>query len=84
MNMLEWAKNEIAIASKRERGNKPENEWDYSCACYDSALNAFESLLGDGHSGMSISFTKNILNRLIDKKTTYSYRRYRGYVELYT
>ena len=28
MNTLEWAKNEIAIASKRERGNKPENEWD--------------------------------------------------------
>lgn len=68
MNMLEWAKNEIAIASKRERGNKPENEWDYGCACYDSALKAFESLLGDGHSGMSISFTKNILNRLIDGK----------------
>ena len=68
MNMLEWAKNEIAIASKRERGNKPENEWDYGCACYNSALNAFESLLGDGHSGMSISFTKNILNRLIDGK----------------
>lgn len=68
MNMLEWAKNEIAIASKRERGNEPENEWDYGCACYDSALKAFESLLGDGHSGMSISFTKNILNRLIDEK----------------
>lgn len=68
MNTLEWAKNEIAIASKRERGNKPENEWDYGCACYDSALKAFESLLGDGHSGMSISFTKNILNRLIDGK----------------
>lgn len=68
MNMLEWAKNEIAIASKRERGNKPENEWDYGCVCYDSALKAFESLLGDGHSGMSISFTKNILNRLIDGK----------------
>lgn len=24
MSMLEWAKNEVAIASKRERGNKPE------------------------------------------------------------
>ena len=41
MNTLEWAKNEIAIASKRERGNKPENECDYGCACYDSALKAF-------------------------------------------
>lgn len=68
MSMLEWAKNEIAIASKRERGDKPEGEWDYGCACYDSALRAFESLLGDGHSGMSIGFTKNILNRLIDGK----------------
>lgn len=28
MSMLEWAKNEVAIASKRERGNKPEGEWD--------------------------------------------------------
>lgn len=68
MGMLEWAKNEVAIASKRERGDKPEGEWDYGCACYDSAMRAFESLLGDGHSGMSIGITKNILNRLIDGK----------------
>lgn len=68
MGMLEWAKSEIAIASKRERGDKPEDEWEYGCACYDSALRAFESLLGDGHSGMSIGFTKSILNRLIDGK----------------
>ena len=68
MDMLEWAKNEVAIASKRERGDKPECEWDYGCACYDSAMRAFESLLGDGHSGMSIGFTKAILDRLIDKK----------------
>ena len=68
MSMLEWAKNEVAIASKRERGDKPEDEWDYGCACYDSAMRAFESLLGDGHSGMSIGITKNILNRLIDGK----------------
>lgn len=27
MSMLEWAKNEVAIASKRERGDKPEGEW---------------------------------------------------------
>lgn len=68
MDMLEWAKNEVAIASKREREDNPECEWDYGCACYDSAMRAFESLLGDGHSGMSIVFTKNILDRLIDKK----------------
>lgn len=66
MGMLEWAKNEVEIASKRERGDKPESEWDYGAACYDSAMKAFESLLEDGHSGMSIGFTKAILNRLID------------------
>lgn len=68
MSLLEWAKNEVAIASKRERGDKPESEWDYAVACYESALKAFESLCEDGHSGMSIGFTKQILNRLIDGK----------------
>lgn len=68
MNMMEWAKNEVSIASKRERGDRPECEWDYGVACYESALKAFESLCGDGHSGMSIGFTKHILNRLIDGK----------------
>ena len=68
MSMMEWAKREVEIASKRERGDKPESEWDYGCACYDSALKAFESLCGDGHSGFSICFTKQILNRLIDGK----------------
>lgn len=68
MGMLEWAKNEVEIASKRERGDKPEGEWDYGCACYESALRAFESLCKDGHSGASIGFTKNILNRLIEGK----------------
>lgn len=68
MSLLEWAKNEVAIASKRERGDKPESEWDYGVACYESALKALESLCADGHSGMSIGFTKGILNRLIDGK----------------
>lgn len=54
MSMMEWAKREVEIASKRERGDKPESEWDYGCACYNSALKAFESLCGDGHSGFSI------------------------------
>ena len=68
MSMTEWAKREVEIASKRERGDKPESEWDYGCSCYDSALKAFESLCGDGHSGFSIGITKGILNRLIDGK----------------
>ena len=66
MSMLEWAKNEVAIASKRERGDKPECEWDYGCACYESALKAFKSLCDEGHSGYSIKMAQSILNRLID------------------
>lgn len=68
MSLSEWAKREVEIACKRERGNAPEDEWDYGCACYESALKAFNSLMEDGHSGMSIVFTKNILMRLIDGK----------------
>ena len=68
MNMKEWAEREIRIACEKERGNKAEDEWDYGVACYESAFKAFRSLMEDGHSGMSIGFTKNILNRLIDGK----------------
>lgn len=68
MSMLEWAKKEVEIASKRERGDKPDGEFDYGCACYSGALEAFEVLCNQGHSGMSIGFTKQILNRLIDGK----------------
>lgn len=69
MSMLDWAREEIEIAKKREReASGVEDGWDYGCACYDSALKAYESLCEDGHSGMSIGFTKQILNRLIDGK----------------
>lgn len=68
MNMTEWAENEVKLACKRERGNAPEKDWDYGRACYQSALKAFKSLCEDGHSGVSISMTKNILDHLIDGK----------------
>ena len=67
-SMGTWAEREIEIAYKREREDAPDDEWGYGCACYDSAYKAFKSLLKDGHTGMSIGFTKNILNRLIDGK----------------
>lgn len=67
-DMQSWAEREIEIACKRERGNSDNGEWDYGCACYRSALKAFESLTEDGHSGCSIGITKQILNRLIDGK----------------
>ena len=68
MSMTEWAKREVEIACKRENPYRKEGEFDYGCACYESALKAFNCLMEDGHSGMSIRFTKNILNRLIDGK----------------
>ena len=64
-----WAEEEVRLACVNERldpDSSPEGEWDYGCACYESALKAFKSLLGDGHSGFSIGMTKHILVRLID------------------
>ena len=69
MSMKDWAEQEVKIACARERKNSTEDgEWDYGCACYESALKAFNSLMEDGHSGCSIGFTKQILFRLIDGK----------------
>lgn len=68
MSMMEWAKREVEIACKREKPDRKEGEWDYGCACYESALKAFESLCEDGHSGVSIQMTKQILMRMIDGK----------------
>lgn len=65
MSMLEWAENEIRLASERESPDRKEGEFDYGCACYESTLKAFKSLIEDGHSGTSINITRSILNRLI-------------------
>jgi hypothetical protein len=68
-NMQSWAEREIDIACKKERdASGVEKGWDYGCACYGSALKAYKSLMGDGHSGFSIGMTQHILNRLIDGK----------------
>ena len=68
MGMLDWAKNEVDIACKREAPDRKPGEWDYGCACYESALKAYESLINDGHSGLSWSLAKQILMRLMDGK----------------
>lgn len=67
MSMTEWAENEVKIACERERAESkiPEGEWDYGCSCYESALKAYKCLMEDGHSGMSFSITRQILNRLM-------------------
>jgi hypothetical protein len=70
MSMQTWAEKEIEIACKleREASGVKNDDWDYGCACYESALKAYKSLMSDGHSGFSIGLTKHILNRLIDGK----------------
>lgn len=68
MNMTEWAEKEVEIACARERAGQDPSGWDYGVACYESALKAYKSLMEDGHSGMSISIAKGILNNPIDGK----------------
>lgn len=68
MSMLDWARREVEIACEREAPDRKDGEWDYGCACYESALKAYESLCGDGHSGFSWGITKQILMRLMDGK----------------
>lgn len=64
MSMTEWAKNEVELA--KIANSKDGDELDgYVCACYESALEAFNVLCNQGHSGMSINITKDILVRLI-------------------
>lgn len=69
MSMLKWAEQECRIACKKENPefNFDESGFDYGYSCYKSALKAYESLCGDGHSGASFHFTKQILIRLLNK-----------------
>ena len=67
MCMDSWAEREIEILKSK---NKPDSdeEFDYIGECAESALRAYKSLMSDGHSGMSISITTEILNKLIKGK----------------
>lgn len=65
-DILEWAKREVEIACEKENPNRRPGEFDYGCACYESALKAYKSLCEDGHSGFSIKMTQSILNRLLN------------------
>lgn len=67
-SMLSWAENEVRIACNRERGDKPDDEWDYGCACYESALKAYEAMMEGGHSGFSWGMTRQIFDRLAKGK----------------
>lgn len=64
--MTTWAEREIELACKHENPDWDGKSFDYGCACYQSALKAYKSLMGDGHSGASFGFTKQILIRLMN------------------
>jgi len=68
MSMSDWAKGEVRLACKKEAPDRKNGEWDYGCACYESALKAYLSLMEDEHSGASFGFTANILKRLLESK----------------
>ena len=40
-----WADREVQLACQRENPDYQEGEFDYGCACYQSALKAFESVI---------------------------------------
>ena len=67
MGTYTWAEQECRLACKKENPNFDfdSNDFDYGCSCYKSALKAYKSLAEDGHSGMSFSFTRDILERLM-------------------
>ena len=68
MSLYDWAENECRLACKKENPdyNFDSDDFDYGCSCYKSALKAYKSLLEDEHSGTSWSFTKRILEKLMD------------------
>lgn len=66
LNKSKKPKNETVSRIEKEIKLAKEVSDEYGSNCLDSAKKAYMSLLDDGHSGYSISFTKNILNRMID------------------
>lgn len=69
MTTTEWAENEVRIKKEREcKAAEKDGEGmfvGYVAACLDSALKAYKSLSEDGHSGMSFSITRSILEDLM-------------------
>ena len=64
MSMVDWARQEVALAIANE---KPEDR-KYVKLCANSALKAYELLMGEGHSGMSWSVTRYLLIKLMNEE----------------
>lgn len=65
MKQSERAKYEVELAKKKVMEDEDDFN-EYLCMCFDAALEAYEVLCKQRHSGMSIGITKDILNKLID------------------
>ena len=67
MGTYTLAEQECRLACKKENPNFDfdSDDFDSGCSCYKSALKAYKSLVEDEHSGMSFSFTRDILERLM-------------------
>lgn len=68
MSMTDWAREEVRLACKRENPEWDGESFDYGCCCYKNALEAFEVITKEGHSGMSYGITVGILKRLLERK----------------
>lgn len=68
-DISKWAAHEVELAIQAEKeASEDSDDWLYGAMCYNSALQAYQMLISDGHSGTSIVYTKSILNRLLDGK----------------
>lgn len=65
----DWAENEVNIYCKRAEANDDGyGSMEYMQECAFAALDAYNFLMGQGHSGSSIGITMSILNKLVDHK----------------
>ena len=64
--MIKWAKREVEIVLQQLTQRQPIT--DYDRECYTAALEAFEFLCKQGHSGYSFAETFKILTRLCNRQ----------------
>lgn len=65
----DWAENEVNIYCKKAEDNDDGyGSMEYMQECAFAALEAYNLLMNQGHSGCSIGITLSILNKLVDGK----------------
>lgn len=64
----DWAENEVNIYCKGLGKNEDDLSREYMQECAFAALDAYNLLMSQDHSGCSIGITMSILNKLVDGK----------------